>query len=258
MARLLVGEEWYQQLSSASLYEIEYQRLLLDRAEVLFPGYFLTRFDPLIQSDHDGRKPDLALVDRKLRSWWVVEVEMAHHSLAGHVVPQVTTLVNGRYGLAEAERLSEGIPSLALDDALDLLKGEQPRVLVIANERRLGWEEELRRVSAMLMVVEVFRSDRNRYSLRVNGEYPVLPEDLLTNCRPDVVLPGLLIVDSPAMLPSTSAATLSIEVAGELTEWLRVDVQDRVWLKPHGANPVEGQKGPFALIQTTDGRLALE
>ena len=258
MTRLVIEGESFQKLSSKALYESEYQRLLLSNAESLFPDFHLASFSPLIQSEYDTRRPDLALVDKELRAWWVIEVELADHSMAGHVLPQVEGLARGRYGTDEAARLSAAIPALRMKEALDLLKGEQPKILVIVNEERENWEDELRRVPASLMVVEVFRSDRNKHALRVNGHYPELPEDILTVCRRDSRLPGFLIVESPAKLPSAGVASLFIDVEGALTEWSRIDVQDRVWLRPHGVNPLEGLSGPFNLAHTADGRLVLD
>ena len=95
MARFLLGDEWFDQLSSTALYESEYERLLLSNARALFPDYHVVEFKPIIQSEYGTAKPDLALVDRDLRLWWVVEVELAHHSLKGHVLPQVEILTSG-------------------------------------------------------------------------------------------------------------------------------------------------------------------
>src|ERR1051326_3116272 len=98
MARLLIGKEWYEGVSSTAYWEAEFENVLLRRADVLFPEYFMVEFKTEVQGDSDIGKPDFALIEKKYRIWWVVEVELAHHSFAGHVLPQVDTFASGRYG----------------------------------------------------------------------------------------------------------------------------------------------------------------
>ncbi len=257
MARFLLGDEWFDQLSSTALYESEYERLLLSNARALFPDYHVVEFKPIVQSEYGTAKPDLALVDRELRLWWVVEVELAHHSLNGHVLPQVEILTAGHYGSSEAELLTQSIPELDSEAASDLVKGAQPPVLVIVNHARSGWHEAIAQLGASLMIAEIFRSGRNAHAIRVNGTYPTIAGDFVSDCILDRSLPGLLVVQSPARLDASQGARLEIEISGTITQWTRLDVQDRVWLKPHGGDPLEGRRGPFRLSHNED-RLLLE
>ena len=78
---------------------------------------------PSFSPEYGTAKPDLRLVDRELGLWWVVEVELAHHSLKGHVLPQVEILTSGHYGASEAELLTQSIPELDSEAASDLVKG---------------------------------------------------------------------------------------------------------------------------------------
>ena len=258
MARFLIGDEWFDQLSSTALYENEYEKLLLSNAQALFPDYHVVEFKPIIQSEHGTAKPDLALVDRELRLWWVVEVELAHHSLKGHVLPQVEVLTTGHYGASEAELLHLSIPELDSDAASDLVKGAQPPVLIVVNQTRPGWHEAIAQIGASLMIAEVFRSSRNVHAIRANGTYPTIAGDFVSDCAVDRSIRGLLVVQSPARLDAPHGGRLEIEIAGTITEWTRFDVQDKVWLKPHGANPLESRRGPFRLSRNEDNRLLLE
>ena len=258
MARFLLGDEWFDQLSSTALYESEYERLLLSNARALFPDYHVVEFKPIIQSEYGTAKPDLALVDHDLRLWWVVEVELAHHSLKGHVLPQVEILASGHYGASEAELLTQSIPELDPQASSDLVKGAQPPVLVIVNQARPGWHEAVAQLGASLMIAEIFRSGRNAHAIRANGTYPNIAGDFVSDCTLDRSLPGLLVVQSPARLDAPQGARLQIAIAGTITEWTRLDVQDRVWLKPHGGDPLEGRRGPFRLSRNEDNRLFLE
>ena len=258
MARLLLGDEWFDQLSSTALYENEYERLLLSNSRALFPDYHVVKFKPIIQSEHGSARPDLALVDRGLRLWWVVEIELAHHELKGHVLPQAEILTSGHYGANEAQLLDLAIPELDSQTASDIVKGTQPQLLVIVNQTRPGWHDAIAQLGGSLMIAEVFRSGKNVHAIRANGTYPTIAGNFLSDCAVDRSLPGLLVVRSPARLDAPQGAHLEIEIAGTITEWRRFDVQDKVWLKPHGANPLEGFEGPFRLSRSEDNRLLLE
>lgn len=258
MARILIGDQWFHQLAATSLYEAEYERLLLAYREYLFPRQHLIPFRPLIQSEHGSARPDLALVDRRLRAWWVIEVELSIHSLRGHVLPQVEVLANGRYSTPEARILAREIPELSDEEALDLVKGSQPRVVVIANESKPNWCTRLAGVGVDLMIVEVFRSDLNQHGLRLIGSYPEIDETHVSVCTADPVIEGLLSISSPAAIGIGQGNRLEIEIDGSMTEWQRIDVQDAVWLKPCGANPLEGRQSTLNLYIKDDGTYILQ
>jgi hypothetical protein len=140
---------------------------------------------------------------------------------------------------------------------MQMMKGAPPGILVIVNMPKPDWVLELNRWGASLTVVEIFRSDRNHHVLRLNGEYPSAVTDVLSTCRLDPSIPRLVLLDSPANVPSTQNGRLIVDYAGTLTEWERIQIKDRVWLSPVRTNPLPmGVK--FALVRDDNGRLALK
>ena len=110
--RLLVKGEWFEAVSSEGQYESDFESLVRGRARFLFPTYQVVLFKKAVESE-DGRKvPDLALIDSKYRYWWVVEVEMAHHSLYNHVIPQVEVFARGRYSEEHCDYLADQCDAL--------------------------------------------------------------------------------------------------------------------------------------------------
>src|SRR5688572_1513008 len=107
MARILYNDEWFDEIASHGHYEAEFEVVLLQEAQRLFPNYFLVDFKtPVVsESDADSRAADFALIHKTYRGWWVVEVELGHHSFEGHVLPQVRTLARAKYGAPEVEHL---------------------------------------------------------------------------------------------------------------------------------------------------------
>ena len=238
MSKLLVNGDWFDSLSHGQ-YETDFEALVKSRANQLFPEHYTAPFRALVETESDAKIPDLALIEKSYRSWWVVEVEMAHHSLRGHVLPQVEVFANGKYGIEHARYLVEKCSELRIDRLLEMIKGAQPRVMVIVDQNCPAWIEPLRHHDAILAVVEIFRSRNNEHILRINGESPAsFPGHLITTCQLDPLLPRLLRLDSTAALSNQGGARISILYSGGLTEWQRIDARDNVWLCPVGRNPL--------------------
>lgn len=255
MARLLIGTEWYDSVSSSSFYEFEYEALLLEHARLLFPEYVMVPFKTTLSSEAGSCQADLALIERQYRCWWVVEVELAHHPI-NHLLRQVQVLSTASFGAGEATLLREQSPELDGAALAAMMKGAPPGVLVIVNEPKPAWISDLTRLGAIMTVVEAFRSERNHHVLRVNGAYPSTAVDAITTCHPDPIIPRLLVVDSPANLPFPPQGRFTIEYEGSVTEWERIQTRDRVWLSPVRSSPLP-PRGRFVLVRGSGAHFSL-
>ena len=256
--RLLLSEEWYELVSSEGQYESDFESIIVSRANSLFPQFNVIPFKIPVESEEGRKVPDLALVDFSYRFWWVVEVEMAHHSLYSHVIPQVEVFARGKYGEEHANHLASSRADLEKSALQDMMMGAQPRVAVVVNRSVPNWIEPLHKLDAILTIVEIFRSGRNQHILRVNGDYPEAAEpQIATRCRLDGMLPNLLLVDSPAALGVATGEQILIEFNGGLTTWSRLDASDRVWLVPGGRNPLISNQ-EYVIWRDSDSRLILD
>lgn len=256
--RLLSNQEWFEPVSSEGQFEVNFEDLVVNQADVLFPDYHTATFKTPVESEEGRRIPDLALVDRAYRYWWVVEIEMAHHSLFRHVIPQVEVFSRGKYGERHCDYLSARNSALNYSLLSDMIKGAQPRVLVVVNQSVPKWIEPIRRLDGIVTIVEAFRSHRNQHILRVNGDYPSVSDtNLISACRLDSVLPTLLRIDSPAGLGVSRGESLTIRLEGRLTNWSRLDTAEAVWLAPRGRNPLV-EKEDYLIVKDSEGNLSFE
>ena len=255
MARLLHHGEWFEALSSYAMLEGEYERLILDRADRLFPDLLAVSFKKPLEYRGDVRTPDLALIDREYRTWWVVEVELSHHSLWGEVVPQIDVFANAVYGPSEADYLASRHYDLDRRRLYEMMKGAAPSVLVIVDAIPHDWREVLGGLGARLTILEVFRSDRDQYILRLNGDYPATLGPILSTCRFDPVVPRALILESPAGIYSDDNGEVVIEYDGQATWWRRFELVDGVWLTQLRGSPIPRPQGPLEIRRRDDGRL---
>jgi hypothetical protein len=259
VARLLIDGEWFDSISPESIYESDFEELLLSNAGHLYPGFFAARFKATVESEHGRAKADRALIDKIYRTWWVVEVELGSHPLRGHVQEQVAVLSTAKYGEREAEALAAQSDELDREALLEMMRGRQPRVLVIVNQAKPDWMPALARYDALVGVAELFRSRRDHMSvLRINGEHPEEIGDIVSMCRVDGVVPNSLRVDSPANLGFGADERTEIWFDGSLTEWARLDSATTAWLVPVRRNPLPSGPRSFSLRRGDDGRLVLD
>lgn len=257
MAKLFVKGEYYESIAPGALYEDDYERLLLAYSKVLYPEWRLVRFKCPVESPYGTAKADLALVDAKYRKWWVVEVELSTHPLYAHVAPQVQCLATGKYGEEHAEVLAGALPDLDRDSLSEMVRAEQPRVLVLVNQAMPEWLPTIRQWNGRLGVVEVFRSRQNVDILRINGEQPDDLADIVSVCRVDPLLRNSIIVSSPAALSVKAGDRVEILYDGGVSEWTRVDSGDRVWLMPVRRWPLSPSVQKLELKQDSAGSFVL-
>jgi hypothetical protein len=254
MAKVLYNDEWYEQLSTEALYEEEYERILEEHADSLFPTYKFVKFKKTVYSEDGAAKADFALVHRKYREWWVVEAELSHHSFEHHVRPQIETLSRAIYGEEEARYLHAQEPMLDLDRMCSMVKGHQPGVLVIVNAPRNEWAQEFKRYGVLVTVLEIFRSRYNKYLYRLNGDQPVETGIQSSVCT--VELSRMLRLDSPGILPIANGEKIAVLFRSGVTEWSRIDIQNGVYLT--SAKPISlNSRMRYELVELEDKSFAL-
>ncbi len=258
MARILHNDEWFEELSSREHYETEFENVLAQEAHRLFGNFHLIPFKTTVVSelDADVRIPDFALIHKSYKSWWVVEVELGHHSLEGHVLPQVRTLARAKYGPAEAEYLCGRLASLSQEKVIEMFKGSQPRVLVIVNVPAPGWAEHLRPFGAAVAICQIFRSRLNRYVLRLNGEYPSEDETVITTCECSPLIHRLLSLHAPTQLPLQPGERVLLYYEAQASEWERIDTAGEVYLHAlRDHNLLPGRR--YEIVRQSDETLVI-
>jgi hypothetical protein len=258
MARILYNDEWFEELSSREHYETEFENVLTQEAHRLFGNFHLVPFKMLVESelDADARIPDFALVHRGYKNWWVVEVELGHHSLDGHVLPQVRTLARAKYGHAHADFLCGRLATLNREKIVEMFKGSQPRVLVIVNVPTPGWAEQLRPFGAAVAICQIFRSRHNRYVLRLNGEYPSQDETVITTCECSPLIHRLLALHAPTQLALQPGERVLLYYEAQASEWERIDTAGEVYLhalRDHNLRP--GKR--YEIVRQSDETLVI-
>ena len=220
MNLLLRRGRLYEQVFYAS--EAQFRAVAKSSLTKTLPSFSVLDFSPYVLGD-DGRRrrPDLAIVHRKYRMWAVVEVEMEHHSLTHHVIPQINTFCTGRYGDSHAELIHHRDETLDLDHLANLTSYFPPVVMVVVNSRGVldaGWTILEVDYSAKLTFVESFRSNDEDIITRLSGYRPAPAPRQVIRLRKQEMMNALV-------------CTRPSEVPPQLTEEVRVlsGERPRVW-----------------------------
>ena len=257
MTRLLVGRRWFDLVAPTSIYEVDFEAALAEAAPLLFPGWHFVGFKLRLVTSRGPTAGDFVLVDEEYRGWYLVEVELSHHPLAGHVLPQLERLGAARFSEREADFLAAREPRFDRERLRLLLKNTRPRVLLIADELPAEWEPEVHRLGVYALTIKILRTDRNEVALLGDGHWPQRQERLLSSCRVSVSIPSLLVVETPAAL-MFSAGDQAIAFDGESTLWAELRTGDQVLLVPRGRFPLPAEVDAVNLLRDEDGRLRFE
>ena len=134
MNLLIRRQRLYEQVSYDN--EARFRAVAKSSLTKALPTYSVLDFSPYVLGD-DGRRrrPDLAIVHRQYRMWVVVEVELEHHSLMHHVVPQISTFCTGHYAESHAELIHDRDATFDLEHLSNLVAYIPPVVMVVVNSR---------------------------------------------------------------------------------------------------------------------------
>ena len=253
MAKVFFNNRWFEELSPNSVYEAAYETMVKAHAQHLWPRFHAVKFKSTVSVGRTSAKADFALVERSYAEWWVVEVELDHHSLKDHVIPQAKTLANAVYGDEEARKLCAGCRDLDVGKMRTLLKDNQPGVLVVVNKPKPDWIKPLSKCNAKLAVFEVFRCGSTEHLFRVNGDHPIGRAESISICRLSPLMSRSLVIETPVGLSVQPEGKIKIRYHDHLTEWERLDVAGKVWLLSIGPNPLS-DSFDYELLRVGDGQ----
>jgi len=254
MARLRYRDSWFDEVDATAFYENEFESIILQNASLLAPGAHLVPFKEVVSDSYASNCPDLALIDEEYRYWWVIEVELTSHSLSSHVLPQVRTFVEGRYGEDHVRALLRHAPFLDERRLRDMMRGESPEIVVIANRFVDAWHRELRKVGVHFAVFNLFRSAENADIMYFDGNLPSFDRRHISRAVP-IGIPRSLRLLSPAAVPGENGATLRVIYRGQPTRWRRVDTENITFVTC--CDPLDIGRARSYLLESDGERLVL-
>lgn len=182
MKMLVVGDctdkNVYRLVDPSQFVEVDFEAEVVRAFTCLLPEYMCGVFAGGFVLEGERRLADLALVHKSFSHWFIVEVEMAGHSLEHHVLPQVRCF---RYGIAETScvtSLMRGFKGITRDQAEGLLKYVPHSVAVVSNRADATWTATLGALDAQHLTLSVYRNSEGQAVHELEGRLTYRVESL--------------------------------------------------------------------------------
>lgn len=263
MSKLLITSDssWYDELNSVSFYgETEFQRALQQHISQIFHEYYAFPFSKTIKSKLGSSKPDLGLISKDLKEWWIIEVELGKHSLENHVLVQIDNFRHGTYPvIIFAEYFKSKIFEhynihVSETKIKKLLTKQTPEILVVVDEDRQDWQAELKKRHAKLCLFQIFKNGRGSHAYRLHGGYPYISIDE-SHLKPDKYYGSNLLEVKNAKFILKKTGYIAIGYNGLQTKWKKITDKKKTFIRFIGKiNPLP-PNSTFNLIRDSNKRL---
>ena len=255
--RISIASNMFHEMESNARSEKEYERIILSAKDVIFPAGYLCTFKRTVTSSTGSAIPDLAFISKCLSYWAFIEVELAHHSLHSHVLPQISVFLEAYFDEQNAIYLASKI-DVAEPKLAGLLKGEPPKVYVISNRYDAEWASEIKKAGAYFFSIRLFKEPQSGQIAFLHDAIPDygLATNVVTEVKRNRTIPGFVEVQQPGRLPIANGQDLDIVFRGKISRWTRLDTGDKVWLRINGSAP--GLKNTPYLITEEQGTFVLK
>lgn len=236
---------WYDELGVVGSYsEGDFERILKNQVSAIFPDYWTIPYKRLVKAaNRESKKPDLALIRKDYSEWWLVELELADHTLE-HVASQVETFVAGEFNpISEGEFLYTKLKDIikrrfSQTKLTRMVRDYPPKVMVIVDDDKEIWRQPLNDLGAEICIFQVYKNTRGLEAYRLRGKYPVAVQ-CESHCTYDGQIANLMKILSPEVLMVNDDAEISIEYSGRMSRWKCIREGDTVFIRFVGTiNPV--------------------
>lgn len=257
MRKLIVGEcdpgRVFHLVDPTQFLESDFEAEVVKALTCLMPDYQCGVFSGAFLLEGERRMADLALVHHSFSHWFVIEVELAGHSLENHVLPQVRCF---RYGIPDNTCISSLLNAfgwMSREQAEALLRYVPHHVAVIGNQPDSRWTSALSALDTQHLTVSVYR---NR-----NGESIHELEGSLSFRSESLGFAQYSAVDNCLRIPKScglrSGPTMFIDQFGNPSEWIVREEASVLWVSKRQGPALIAHNEYVQLIRTADGSVSL-
>ena len=232
---------------------------LLFEAEVvkaltcLMPDYLCGVFAGAFVLEGERRVADLALIHKSLSHWFVVEVELAGHSLEHHILPQVRCF---RYGEADSScvtSLVRAFSELRRDQAEAILRYVPRYVAVVGNLSNPTWTAVLAAVDVQHLTVSIYKDRNGRSAHELDGRLSVRAESL--GFAQYSAIDNSLRISKGCGLPI--GAVQIVDQFGNLADWTIREESGVLWICKGSGPALIAHNAYVQIIRSFEGKLSI-
>jgi hypothetical protein len=257
MKRLIIGDchpdNTYDLVDPTQFIEGDFEAEVVKAVGCLLPEYLCGVFAGTFVLEGERRAADLALIHKTLSHWFVVEVELAGHSLQDHVLPQVRCF---RYGDPEDScitSLVRAFKDLSRESAAQIIRHLPRYVAVVGNLPDPMWTAQLGAVDVQHLTVSVYRNRQGRSAHEVQGKLIVRAQSLgfaqfsaIDNC---------LRIPRGCGLPYGNIQI--VDQFGNRSGWTVTEEAGVLWVRKDRGPALLGHESYVQIVRSFDGRISL-
>jgi hypothetical protein len=240
-------------LDPTGFIEIDFEAEVVKALTCLFPDYRCGVFAGTFLLEGDRRTADLALIHKSMSHWFVVEVELAGHSLEHHVLPQVRCFRYGEPDQTCITSLTSAFHGLSRKAATTLLQHVPRFVVVVGNLPDKRWVDALCGVDAQYLTVSVYRDRSGRMAHEVEGRLVAWKQSL--GFASYSAIDNSLRINKDCGLP---IGTIQItDQFGSTGAWTVREKQGAFWISKDVGPTLLDHESYVQILRTFDGRISL-
>lgn len=243
----------FQQVDPTQYVEADFEAEVVKALTCLHPDYLCGVFAGAFILEGERRVADLALIHKNLSHWFVVEVELAGHSLEHHVLPQVRCF---RYGEPESScvtSLVRGFGALKRDQAEDLLRFVPRHVAVVGNLPDPLWTTALRVLDVQHLTVSIYRDRHGRTAHEVDGRLTFRIENL--------GFAQYSAIDNCLRIPKGCGLVVGniqiVDQFGNLTDWTIRENTGILWISKDRGPALIEHESYVQIFRNAEGRISI-
>ncbi|WP_156811099.1 hypothetical protein [Cupriavidus sp. USMAHM13] len=257
MRRLLTGEchkdNIFELVDPTQFVEIDFEAEVVKALACLLPDYLCGVFAGTFVLEGERRVADLALIHKSLSHWFVVEVELAGHSLEHHVLPQVRCF---RYGEPEAScvtSLTRAFEEINRERAESLLRYVPRYVAVVGNLHNSVWETALHAVDVQYLTISIYRDRSGRTAHELEGRLNVRAESL--GFARYSAIDNSLRIPKGCGLPTGNIQI--VDQFGNCGDWTVRETAGVLWVSKDRGPALIDHESYVQLIRSFEGRISI-
>ena len=247
------SENIYTQVDPTTFSEVQFEAEVHKAFNCLMPNYWCRVFSGAFMHEEECRRADLVMVRRDFAHWYVVEVEIAGHSLDGHVLPQLRCFRFGEPAPSCLASLMSAFPEFEGHQAKALLEHVPRSTLAVTNLHDPTWKTALRALDTDMLTVSVYRDARGQTAYELEGKLSVRRESL--GFARFSAMHDSIRMAKAIRLP---AGLLQIEDQfGNIGEWTVTEDSDSLWLTKNRGPALLPHDALVQILRSIDGRIQL-
>lgn len=206
MSQIYHNGMMYREVNVDSLSEIQIQHAMHNFISESLSDWTCYFCDLHFERNGVGKKCDLVLVHTTKHIWCAIEIERSMHSIFGHVLPQLSVLIDG---VPDSKTLSQIVYSHDSDEVQQhiqsvFLYGTRI-VCVLTPFSDLKWEREIRQFQCLSLSLHIYNSINGDRLYRLSGDWEILTSKFIGHAQRSKSIPSNIRLP---FIPNTSAIQL--------------------------------------------------